>query len=59
MAESELEDSDSEAEEEQLEVMEKVEEIVEAPLCKGNSAPPLASGNKGNRQSSARPAEEV
>ncbi|KAL7890023.1 hypothetical protein AOLI_G00022810 [Acnodon oligacanthus] len=54
---SELEDSDSEEEEEQVEVKEKVEEKVEA-LCKGSTAAPLASENKGNRPSSARPSEE-
>ncbi|XP_036430023.1 uncharacterized protein zgc:123010 isoform X1 [Colossoma macropomum] len=54
---SELEDSDSEAEEEQVEVKEKVEEKAEA-LCKGNTTAPLASENKGNWPSSARPSEE-
>ncbi|KAL6487226.1 hypothetical protein MHYP_G00038520 [Metynnis hypsauchen] len=54
---SELEDSDSEEEEEQVELKEKVEEKAEA-LCKDNTAAPLASENKGNQPSSARPSEE-
>ncbi|XP_066535440.1 stress-induced-phosphoprotein 1 [Hoplias malabaricus] len=51
---SELEDSDSEADEEQLE-----EELKEkTPVSKGSATPPLASGDKGNRQASTQPSEE-
>ncbi|XP_007240441.3 uncharacterized protein zgc:123010 [Astyanax mexicanus] len=58
VVDSDLEDSDSEVEEEQVEVevKEKLEEKPKAAPC--NATPPLASGNKGNRQYSARPCEE-
>ncbi|KAI4874259.1 hypothetical protein NFI96_028433, partial [Prochilodus magdalenae] len=57
VVDSELEDSDSEAGEEQVELKEPLEEKAEV-LCKGSTAPPLASGNKSDRQSSARHSEE-
>ncbi|XP_060781880.1 uncharacterized protein zgc:123010 isoform X3 [Neoarius graeffei] len=59
---SELDDSGSEVdeeqiEEEQLELRGKVMEK-ECPPCKGSATPPLASGNKGNQQPSACSREE-
>lgn len=60
---SELDDSGSEVDEEQIEapqmeLSEKVKEN-ECPPCKDSATPPLASGNKGNQQPTACAIEEV
>lgn len=60
---SELEDSGSDIDEEQIKekLMELGEKELEkeCPSCKGSATPPLASGNKGNQQLSASSCEEV
>ncbi|KAM9476956.1 uncharacterized protein Hap1MRO34_009894 [Clarias gariepinus] len=59
---SELEDSGSDIDEEQIKekLMELGEKELEkeCPSCKGSATPPLASGNKGNQQLSASSCEE-
>ncbi|KTG06342.1 hypothetical protein cypCar_00003847 [Cyprinus carpio] len=58
-ADSELDESEeSEPEEVEGIGLSKVEEKPVAPLSKSSSGPPLASGNKSNRQPTARSSEE-
>lgn len=59
-ADSELDESeDSESEEVEVIGLSKVEETPVAPPSTSPSGPPLASGNKNNRQPTARSSEEV
>lgn len=60
---SELDDSGSEVDEQQIEEqqMEFNGKVMDnkCPPCKSSETPPLASGNKGNQQPSACASEEV
>lgn len=59
-ADSELDESEESEPEEVEDIgLSKVEEKPVAPPSKSLSGPPLASGNKSNRQPTARSSEEV
>jgi len=59
-ADSELDESEESEPEEVDDIsLSKVEEKPVAPPSKSLSEPPLASGNKSNRQPTARSSEEV